>query len=68
MRLIFPKQNTHCIGDRANGMFIDLMEKITKQVNLTALRPRVEHAQIIAPGDFSRMSNVEGEPSSLYMH
>ncbi|KIJ39852.1 hypothetical protein M422DRAFT_32455 [Sphaerobolus stellatus SS14] len=50
--------NTHCIGDRANGMFIDLFENITNQVNLTALRPRVEHAQILAPGDFSRMGKV----------
>ncbi|KAF8520380.1 amidohydrolase family-domain-containing protein [Hysterangium stoloniferum] len=47
--------NTHCIGDRANGMFLDLMEETSKEIDVSALRPRVEHAQIMAPNDFARM-------------
>ncbi|KAF8588694.1 hypothetical protein K439DRAFT_1645376 [Ramaria rubella] len=50
--------NTHCIGDRANGMFLDLMEDVVKDINVTALRPRVEHGQIIAPADFSRFGKL----------
>ncbi|KAF8518737.1 amidohydrolase 3 [Gautieria morchelliformis] len=50
--------NTHCIGDRANGMFLDLMEDVVKHLNVTALRPRIEHAQIIAPADLSRFGTL----------
>jgi predicted amidohydrolase YtcJ len=53
-------QNTHCIGDRANGMFLDLMEAVVEEINTTALRPRVEHAQIIAPPDFARLGKLGG--------
>ncbi|GJJ06290.1 hypothetical protein Clacol_000481 [Clathrus columnatus] len=50
--------NTHCIGDRANGFFLDLMENLTQHMDVSSSRPRVEHAQIIAPGDFIRMGKL----------
>ena len=53
-------QNTHCIGDRANGMFLDLMEKAAQEMNITALRPRIEHAQIIDPTGFARLGKLGG--------
>jgi len=39
-------------------MFLDLMENLTEKVNTTALRPRLEHAQIIAPADFARLGKL----------
>lgn len=50
--------NTHCIGDRANGFFLDLMENLAQHMDVSSLRPRVEHAQILSNEDFLRMGKL----------
>ncbi|KAI0700891.1 amidohydrolase family-domain-containing protein [Cytidiella melzeri] len=46
--------NVHAIGDRANGLVLDAFEAALKDANVTALRPRLEHAQILAEKDMAR--------------
>ena len=41
-------------------MFLDVMEDIIKEVNISSLRPRIEHAQIIAPADLARFGTLGG--------
>jgi len=41
-------------------MFLDLMEKTAQDINITALRPRIEHAQIIDPVGFTRLGKLGG--------
>lgn len=41
-------------------MFLDLMEDVIKSINITDLRPRIEHAQIIAPEDIPRFGRLGG--------
>ncbi|EJD52599.1 hypothetical protein AURDEDRAFT_111241 [Auricularia subglabra TFB-10046 SS5] len=45
--------NTHCIGDRANGIFLDVIESVPA-ADVAVRRPRVEHAQIVALPDMKR--------------
>lgn len=53
-------QNVHAIGDRANGIVIDAFEASLDGVNVTALRPRLEHAQIITKEDMLRLGKLGG--------
>ncbi|KAI0093329.1 amidohydrolase family-domain-containing protein [Irpex rosettiformis] len=46
--------NVHAIGDRANGLVLDAFEAALQHANVTALRPRLEHAQILAEKDMAR--------------
>lgn len=50
----------HAIGDRANGVVIDAFESSLKGVNVTALRPRLEHAQIMTKADMQRLGKLGG--------
>ncbi|KAF9264200.1 hypothetical protein L218DRAFT_1028925 [Marasmius fiardii PR-910] len=50
--------NVHAIGDRANGIVIDAFEASLKGANVTALRPRLEHAQIMTPQDVARLGKL----------
>ncbi|EIN11936.1 hypothetical protein PUNSTDRAFT_99280 [Punctularia strigosozonata HHB-11173 SS5] len=50
--------NIHAIGDRANGLVLDAFESALSGVNVTALRPRLEHAQIMTEGDMSRLGRL----------
>ncbi|KZT04626.1 uncharacterized protein LAESUDRAFT_727798 [Laetiporus sulphureus 93-53] len=50
--------NVHAIGDRANGMVLDAFEEALKHANVTALRPRLEHAQILAEADMARFGDL----------
>ncbi|KAG7090871.1 hypothetical protein E1B28_009952 [Marasmius oreades] len=50
--------NVHAIGDRANGVVIDAFEASLKGANVTALRPRLEHAQIMTPSDVARLGQL----------
>ncbi|CCM04368.1 uncharacterized protein FIBRA_06541 [Fibroporia radiculosa] len=50
--------NVHAIGDRANGVVLDAFEEALKGVNVSALRPRLEHAQILAEADMARFGNL----------
>ncbi|PCH43503.1 hypothetical protein WOLCODRAFT_75587 [Wolfiporia cocos MD-104 SS10] len=48
----------HAIGDRANGIVLDAFEEALKIANVTALRPRLEHAQILAEADMARFGDL----------
>jgi len=50
--------NVHAIGDRANSIILDAFEKALDGVNVTALRPRLEHAQIMTPEDMARLGKL----------
>ncbi|MBL8804841.1 MAG: amidohydrolase [Planctomycetes bacterium] len=45
----------HAIGDRANRVVLDLFEeRVRADASFRALRPRVEHAQVVARADWPR--------------
>ncbi|KAI0351006.1 hypothetical protein OH77DRAFT_1411838 [Trametes cingulata] len=50
--------NVHAIGDRANGVVLDAFEAALEKANVTALRPRLEHAQILAQKDMARFGDL----------
>ncbi len=50
---------THAIGDRANRMLLDAYATLRDEdPNFPALRPRIEHAQIVAAGDWPRFEEL----------
>ena len=61
MRLTPMTQNVHAIGDRANGVVLDAFEAALAQANVTALRPRLEHTQILAKKDMARFGDLGGK-------
>ncbi|MCK6545260.1 amidohydrolase [Myxococcota bacterium] len=48
---------THAIGDKANTLVLDIYERVFGAKARDA-RPRVEHAQVIAPADLSRFASL----------
>jgi len=50
--------NIHAIGDRAHGIVLDAFENALADTNVTALRPRLEHAQIISRADMARLGRL----------
>ncbi|KAF8171163.1 amidohydrolase family-domain-containing protein [Mycena galopus ATCC 62051] len=50
--------NVHAIGDRANGIVLDAFEASLQGVNVTALRPRLEHAQLMTKADMQRLGKL----------
>ncbi|KAG1896052.1 amidohydrolase family-domain-containing protein [Suillus fuscotomentosus] len=50
--------NIHAIGDYANGVVLDTFEAALKDVDVTALRPRLEHAQILTQSDLERVGKL----------
>jgi len=50
--------NVHAVGDRANTLVIDAFESALQGINVTALRPRLEHAQIITHSDMARLAKL----------
>ncbi|EAU90782.2 hypothetical protein CC1G_09259 [Coprinopsis cinerea okayama7 len=55
--------NVHAIGDRANGVVLDAFEVALKEMGLDSfadsqVRPRLEHAQIIAEKDVKRLGRM----------
>lgn len=58
-------QNVHAIGDRANGVVLDAFEAALAEANVTALRPRLEHAQILAQKDMARFGDLGGTFTQL---
>ncbi|KAL0563848.1 hypothetical protein V5O48_018213, partial [Marasmius crinis-equi] len=50
--------NVHAIGDRANGLVLDAFESALEGTNITALRPRLEHAQIMTLDDMTRLGRL----------
>ncbi|SJL06176.1 uncharacterized protein ARMOST_09512 [Armillaria ostoyae] len=50
--------NVHAIGDRANGIVLDALESAFEDVDVAAMRPRLEHAQIMAKADIQRAGKI----------
>jgi predicted amidohydrolase YtcJ len=48
----------HAIGDRGNRQALDAYEKALDAVKPADARPRIEHAQVVAPGDFERFAKL----------
>jgi len=48
----------HAIGDEANALLLDMIERIGKANGAKDRRFRLVHAQVIAPGDFPRMKGL----------
>ena len=50
--------NFHAIGDRANRVCLDAFEAAAKANGPRDRRDRIEHAQVVAPADFSRFAQL----------
>lgn len=58
--------NTHCIGDSANHLILDLYGKLLKTKN--ERRWRIEHAQVVSPEDFQKFGLYSVIPSVQPTH
>ncbi|GAB3928920.1 amidohydrolase [Larkinella terrae] len=58
--------NTHCIGDSANHLILDLYGKLLKAPN--ARRWRIEHAQVVSPDDVWKFNRYSVIPSVQPTH
>jgi predicted amidohydrolase YtcJ len=59
----------HAIGDRANNMVLNLYETLAAAFpELKDLRPRIEHAQVVAPKDWPRFPELKVVPSMQPVH
>jgi predicted amidohydrolase YtcJ len=58
--------NTHAIGDSANRMMLNLYGEFLKGKN--DRRWRIEHCQVVAPGDFNLFGKYSIVPSSQPTH
>jgi predicted amidohydrolase YtcJ len=48
----------HAIGDRANGLLLDIYERVEKENGARDRRFRIEHAQHLAAGDIPRFAKL----------
>ncbi len=46
----------HAIGDASNRLVLDIYEDLASQYDLAAIRPRIEHAQVVSPVDIPRFA------------
>jgi predicted amidohydrolase YtcJ len=58
----------HAIGDRANRVVLDVYERILAEHPGEDLRLRIEHAQVIAPGDIPRFAALGVIPAMQPTH
>jgi predicted amidohydrolase YtcJ len=58
----------HAIGDRANRIVLDAMEKALKETRITDARLRVEHAQVLNAADVPRFAALGILPSMQPTH
>jgi predicted amidohydrolase YtcJ len=59
----------HAIGDRANRIVLDCYERLSIAVpGFRDLRPRIEHAQVVAPKDWQRFPALGVVPSMQPTH
>jgi len=49
----------HAIGDRANHIILDIMERVIAAGGPRDRRWRIEHAQHLTPGDFARFAELD---------
>ncbi|MBV9719971.1 MAG: amidohydrolase [Candidatus Eremiobacteraeota bacterium] len=48
----------HAIGDRANRMVLDAFAAVSRRTSAREARPRIEHAQVLAPDDVPRFAEL----------
>jgi predicted amidohydrolase YtcJ len=60
------QMNTHCIGDSANRMIMNIYKNVLKTTN--DKRWRIEHAQVINPNDFKTFADYNIIPSVQPTH
>jgi hypothetical protein len=58
----------HAIGDAANRAVLDAFAAVKVDGGIAPLRFRVEHAQVIGPGDFARFKELGVLPSMQPTH
>jgi len=58
----------HAIGDRANSMVLDAYQKVLASIPPGDYRPRIEHAQVLLPGDIARFHQLGVLPSMQPVH
>ena len=58
----------HAIGDRANRVALDAMEKALKETGATDARLRIEHAQVLDAADVPRFARLGIIPSMQPTH
>jgi predicted amidohydrolase YtcJ len=58
----------HAIGDRANGLILDIYQRVFAEDGPRDRRFRVEHAQHLAPGDVARFGALGVIPSMQPYH
>ena len=58
----------HAIGDRANGLLLDLYERVGAENGPRDRRFRIEHAQHIAPADIPRFAELGVIPAMQPYH
>ncbi|HUL15905.1 MAG TPA: amidohydrolase [Terriglobales bacterium] len=50
--------NFHAIGDRANHVALDIFAAVLRANGPRDRRDKIEHAQVVAPGDFERFAQL----------
>ncbi|KAF8583423.1 hypothetical protein K439DRAFT_1661297 [Ramaria rubella] len=50
--------NVHCIGDHANKLVLNIFERALQGRNVSVVRPRIEHAQIMQLADLNRTGTL----------
>jgi predicted amidohydrolase YtcJ len=60
------QMNTHCIGDSANKLLLDVYGEVLGGAN--DLRWRIEHAQVVSPGDRPKFAQYSIIPSVQPTH
>ena len=58
----------HAIGDRANQIALDAVEQALKRVPVKDHRIRIEHAQVLRPGDVPRFAELGVLASWQWIH
>jgi len=58
----------HALGDRANSRVLDALEAHWHEWSRLGLRPRIEHAQLLAPTDIPRMGAMGVTASMQPIH
>ncbi len=58
----------HAIGDRGNRVALDALETALRAVPRSDARPRIEHAQVLAPEDLPRFASLGVIPSMQPQH
>jgi len=60
--------NVHAIGDAGNKQILDIYQKEVSATKSAAQRHRIEHAQVVQPGDIPRFKSIGIIPSMQPTH